>query len=308
MGPGGYGRQQLIRFHMKLSSAVPLALALLPSLTLAQAPVEPTPHFEFQASGSFTGEGDADLAGTTPGTLETRIGRAGLVYHGSMSEVLQYRLGAHFSEVRIDATAGIPLPDRLQSASAELGLTWNVDRAWTLIAMAQPGVHSDTEASSSDGFDVPVIALAQWRQGSWTFGAGARFSTLARNRAIPIAFARWQPSARWSFSLGAPRTEAAYKATAGTVFFAGASFEGGAFAVDDPALTAPAGYPSLRDTKLDYREIRVGAGVRHSFSSALRLQLEAGAAVDRRFEYFDRSLKIEADGAAFVALSFVGSF
>ena len=300
---------------MKYSSVLAaLGLAftsLLPftPASFAQPPAAAADRFEFSAGGSITGSGDADYAGTTHGSIELRTARASAGYRGSFSETLHYHLGAGFTHVEIDATDGVPLPERLRSTFADLGATWNFNRAWTFVAAVQPGLYSDTEASSSDGFAVPVTTLAQWRNGgAWTFGFGARFNSLSRNTAMPIVYARWQPTPKWTVSLGAPRTEVAYKFDSATSFFAGSSFEGGSFAVDDPAVMPPAGYPSLRETKLDYREIRVGAGVRRQLSPGVRLQLEGGAAIDRRFEYFDRDLKIEADSAGFFALSLVASF
>lgn len=295
---------------MKCSSSfAAIALACLPAAaSFAQSPTL-SARFEFAASGSVTGSGDADYAGITRGSVEMRTARASTSYRGAISEALKYHLGAGFTHLEIDATAGVPLPERLRSSYADLGVAWNINRTWTLVAAVQPGVYGDTEASSSDGFAMPATLLAQWRSGgAWTFGAGVRFNSLARNRVMPVAFARWQPSPQWTVSLGAPRTEVAWKFDSATSFFAGSSFEGGAFAVDDPAVTPPAGYPGLRETKLDYREIRGGAGVRRQLSPAVRLQLEGGVALGRRFEYFDRALTIKLDSAGFVALSLVASF
>jgi hypothetical protein len=292
-----------------VSAFAALALAfLVPSArSSAQAPATP-PGFEFTATGSGTASGDADYAGITNGSIELRSARFSARYRGSFSETLNYHAGAGSTHLTIDSKGGVPLPERLRSVFADVGGSWNFNRDWTVMAAVQPGVYSDTEASSSDGFAAPVMALAQWRGGAWTFGAGVRFNSLARNRTMPIVYARWQPSPDWIVSLGAPRTEVVYKFDPNTSFFAGSSFEGGSFAVDDPAITPPSGYPSLRETKLDYREIRIGVGVRHQFSPALRLQLEGGMAVGRRFEYFDRDLTIEPESAGFLALSFVGTF
>jgi hypothetical protein len=294
---------------MKSSSTLAaLALAFVPpASSLAQAPASLS-RFEFTATGSGTASGDADYAGITNGSIELRSARFSFTYRGSFTETLNYHAGAGSTHLTIDSTDGVPLPDRLRSVFVDFGGTWKLNRAWTLIGAVQPGIYSDTEASSSDGFAAPAIVLAQWRSGAWSFGAGARFHSLARNQLMPIAYARWQPAPKWTIALGAPRTEVAYQFDKDTTFFAGGSFEGGSFAVDDPAVTSPAGYPSLRDTKLDYREIRVGAGVRRQLTPAMRLHLEGGVAVDRRFEYFDRDLEIEADSAGFIALSLVGTF
>lgn len=292
---------------MKLARTFSLALSLVGSAVFAQP--SPPAVFEISTGGSLTGKGDTDYAGATHGSVELRTARASVLYRGTFTDTLGYRLGAGFAHAELDAPTGVPLPQRLQSVYAEIGASWTIDRNWTLLASAQPGRYSDTEASGSDAFSAPATLLAQWRgPGAWSFGGGVRYHSLARSRLMPAAYARWQPSAAWTVSLGAPRTEVAWQCRPATAFFTGASFEGGSFAVDDPAVRPPAGFPSLRDTKFDYREIRLGAGVRHQITRQLRLQLEAGAAASRRFEYFDRSLKIEAASAAFAALSLTASF
>jgi hypothetical protein len=289
--------------------SVAFALVLPFAAASAQPPAPPPPPVELTVSGSATGSGDTDYAGRQQGSVELRTVRFSASYRGVFSEVLSYRVGASFSQATIDASAGVPLPERLQAVHADLSATWAIDRHWSILAMVQPGHYGDTEASGRDAFAVPATLLAQWRGGgAWSFGIGARYNSLSRNPLMPAAYVRWEVAPDWTVSLGAPRTEVAWRYTKATTFFAGSSFEGGAFAVDDPAVKAPAGYPSLRETKLDYREIRVGAGVRQQLTPTLRLQAEAGAALGRQFEYFDRSLKIKADSAAYLALSLSASF
>lgn len=289
----------------RLALTALLFAASLSSLAV-RASQPPAPRFEFVFGGSFTSEGDADYAGRTNGTVETRSIRGSMLFRDVATETLRYRLGVGFEQFTIDATSGVPVPERLQSQFIDLGATWQVTPGWALSASVQPGLFADTEASSDDSLAAPAMLLALWQPSPrWTLGAGIRYHTLGRNELVPVLTARWQMSPAWALSLGAPRTEIAFTFDRDTTFFAGASFEGGAFAVDDPALVAPAGYPSLRDTRLEFREIRAGVGLRRQFAAAARLQLEAGAAIDRRFEYFDRSLKIEADSAGFVALSLV---
>lgn len=286
-----------------------IALLLPFAAASAQPPATPPLPVEITVGASATGKGDTDYAGREQGSVELRTLRFSASYRGTISETLSYRLGASFSQATIDASAGVPLPERLQAVHADLSATWTLDRNWSLIAAVQPGQYGDTEASSSDAFAMPAMLLAQWRGGgAWSFGVGARYNSLARNPLMPAAYVRWQVAPDWTVSLGAPRTEVAWQYTKATTFFAGSSFEGGAFAVDDPAVKAPAGYPSLRNTKLDYREIRVGVGIRQQLTPTLRLQAEAGAALGREFEYFDRSLKIKADSAGFLALSLSASF
>jgi hypothetical protein len=268
----------------------------------------PAPRFEISLRGSGTGGGDTDFAGVSRGEVETRIVQFSAATRGRLTDKLLYKAGVGFEGTELDLTGGTPLPERLRATYVEFGATYLRSREWAVIAALQPGVYTDDEASSSDGFNVPGILLAQWKGAQWTFGGGIRFSPLDDSPVLPIAFARWQPNETWALSLGAPRTEVSYALNAETSFFAGGSFAGGTYAVDARRLTTPAGYPRLDETKLDYREIRVGAGVRHRVSQVLNLELEAGTTVDRSFDYFDRNLKVKAEDAGFLALSVVATF
>lgn len=273
----------------------------------ATAPA-PAPRFEISLRGSGTGRGDADFAGISRGNIETRVVQFSAATRGQFSETLRYKAGVGFEGTEIDLEGNVPLPERLRATYVEFGATYLRSREWAFIAALQPGIYTDNEASNSDGFNVPGILLAQRRGEHWTFGGGIRFSPMDDSPVMPIAFARWQPNDKWTLAFGAPRTEISYAVNRKTSFFAGGSFTGGTYAVDARKLTTPAGYPRLDETKLDYREIRAGAGVRHKFSEALNLELEAGTTVDRRFDYFDRNLKVEADSAGFLSLSIVATF
>lgn len=290
-------------------SALAALLLAAPLASTASATPPPASRFEFSLGGSATGEGDADYAGHPLGTIETRSIRGSVQFRETATEGIRYRVGVAFEQFTLDATSGVPVPERLQSHAIDLGATWSITPGWTLSAAVQPGLFGDSDASSRDAFAAPATLLALWQPTPrWSLGAGVRYHTLGRNELMPFLSARWQITSAWTLSLGAPRTEIAFTFDRATTFFAGASFEGGAFAIDDPSLVAPAGYPGLRETKLEYREIRAGAGIRRQLSSSSRLQLEAGSALDRRFDYYERDLKIEADAAAFVAVSLVMSF
>jgi hypothetical protein len=89
-----------------------------------------------------------------------------------------------------------------------------------------------------------------------------------------------------------------YKVREDIEVFGGGSFQGGGFAFDDPQLRS-SGTISLRDTYVDYREIRVGGGLRWNLGKAVALELEGGWVVDRRFDYYERSLEVKTDGASF---------
>jgi hypothetical protein len=85
-------------------------------------------------------------------------------------------------------------------------------------------------------------------------------------------------AARLAHSVGFPRTEVAYSYDEKTTLFAGASFESTAYAIDDPAIVAPAG-SDLRETELENRAVKATLGVQRKFGSRCSARLEGGAAI-----------------------------
>jgi hypothetical protein len=66
--------------------------------------------------------------------------------------------------------------------------------------------------------------------------------------------------------------------------------------------------PGLGDTRLEYREFRLGGGFDYKLSTNLSAQVDAGAVVDRRFDYYNRSYTLDGKDAAYVSLGLTAKF
>ena len=77
---------------------------------------------------------------------------------------------------------------------------------------------------------------------------------------------------------------------------------------DDPRALAERLGPSLADTWLEYREIRVGLAAEYAFGRALSVRAELGRVVDQRFEYIDRDVKLNGESPLYFGASVVGRF
>ncbi|MBM3873713.1 MAG: hypothetical protein FJ382_08255 [Verrucomicrobia bacterium] len=207
--------------------------------------------------------------------------------------------GGTWERYEVDASSALPVPKKLQGAALNLAVAMALDADWMLSLTVSPGFYAAGSSPGTDGFNAPGLLLGT-RKISPTFSVavGLRFDAFSDNSVLPIAGFRWQPTPEWTVSLGAPRTEAVYKIREGIEVFGGGSFQGGGFAIDDPQLRS-SGTISLRDTYVDYREIRAGGGLRWALGKALSLELEGGWVVDRRFDYYERSLEVKTDGASF---------
>ena len=100
-----------------------------------------------------------------------------------------------------------------------------------------------------------------------------------------------------------------WRATEQLTLRAVATINGGDFRLaDDPRALAERVGPSLADTWLEYREIRLGLAAEYAFSRALSVRAELGQVVDQRFEYIDRDLKLNGESPVYFGCSVVGRF
>ncbi|MBL9207093.1 MAG: TonB-dependent receptor [Opitutaceae bacterium] len=286
-----------------------LVFGLVPAMRLTAQPGGSGPSSSLEVSYAHSGSADLEYAGRNAGDLSVGAFTVEAKTRLSLNPGLFGSAGLGWERYSIDADRGVPVPETLQVLKLDVGATFLLDRSWSVTIGLSPGFYSAGSSIKSDGFNVPVLALATWRASpTFSLSGGLRYDAFSDNEVLPFLGFRWQATPAMTVSLGAPRTEVAYTLREGAELFFGASFQGGGFHVDDAALAAPAGYPSLRDTEMAYREIRAGGGVRWALSPEFSIDLEAGWMFDRRFDYYDRSLEVKTDGAVFARVGVTARF
>jgi hypothetical protein len=278
-----------------------LAVALA---TSAIAHAQPNQSPSADASFRFSARSDAGFAGATHGELETSSVAFSTETSRAFSEKLRLKLGLNYQEVFVNATNALPVPDSLRSVKVDLGAIWNFSSQLSASLIARPGISSDGESFDGDGFHIPAMLLVRWQVNrAVTLFGGTMYDSFSEDAFTPLFGLRWQGTPRVALTLGAPRTEISYELRKGHKLFVAASFQGGNFHMDDPAVIPPAGYPGLRDTEVSYREIFLGAGYAWPLTENLSAEIEAGWMADRRFDYNDRGLVVKTDGASTVRFS-----
>lgn len=288
-----------MRPNQLLLSFCALAIVSL-APTLSGQPGQRGPSSILDVSFSHSGPASAEFAGRSGGDLSVNASSVGVLLNRSLRPDLQASLGVEYRHFGVEVPAGVPVPGTLQALSLRLAATLRFDSAWSATLALSPGLFSAGTSLDGDGFNAPGLLIATWRSSAtFSLSGGIRFDAFSDNPVLPILGFRWQASPSVLVSLGAPRTEVAFTLSPDTDLFAGASFQGGSFRIDDPGLRPPPGYPHLRDTYVDYREIRLGLGARWAASPTVRLEVEAGWLADRRFDYYDRLLEVKTDGALY---------
>lgn len=283
---------------------IPTSLACLFVAVSAAQAQPPQPGLTLEMASSYSADGDVSLDGRTLGELSVTSFELDARWQHPLGPTSTYSVGFSATQFSVDTLTGAPVSDTYQGLALHLGTSWRLTPEWMLTASIQPGLYGDGESLGSDAFNVPGLVLASYRMSeTLSFFGGLRVDTWSDLPVLPILGFRWQASPEWTVSFGAPRAEVAYKLSPTTTLFTGAGVQGGSFHTDDASVVAPAGYPSLRDTEVDYREIRVGLGARWALDGGTRIELEGGWTVDRRFDYDDRNVTVKVDNAPYVRLS-----
>ncbi len=217
--------------------------------------------------------------------------------------------GLGFARTELDRSAASLLPETLQELSLRLGWTYQRGPQWRFLTSLRPGFYGDGGAVDSDTFNAPFLGLASYaasRELVWSFGVVA--NAFSDNPVLPVAGVRWAWAPAWVFNLGLPRTGVSWEMSPTATLHAGATVQGGAYRLTrNPAGAAP-GAAALAGEKLDYREIRVGVGGTFKLSATMTLSVDAGIAVDQRFDYHERGIEQRGESAAFGAVSLSGRF
>ncbi len=268
-------------------------LAVAP-VTLAQPirvrPADPT-TFDLIADYSHAGRA-AIHEGTLPlGAIESTHVRLGIEAAIPIRTRNTLRCGLRVQSLAFHPPALSPLPDTLGSASIHLGFSHVLNSPWSLTAEVNPGNYGNA-------FGVPAgfrAVYAVSRELQWA--AGVTYDWRSGHPILGALGVRWQFAPEWAVSLLLPSPGIEWAATKTLTLFAGASLRDGTFRVARDFGRARA-RPALDGQMVDYREISAGAGAWWQFAPNTALHLTVGRMLDRRFEYAQRNLLLNGDGAA----------
>ena len=295
------------------------SLRFLPSIALlslcfggpaaSAQPADRGGGFELTARYSHTAGSDLDGSGSAT-DVDVDSYSLGLRARAPLAERTQLLYGLEWTRHELDLAGTTWLPESLKSLAAPLGVAHAFDDKWRLLVMATPRIAGADGDLSTARLDLPVLALASYAQSpelTWSFGL--RYGARSEIAVLPIAGVAWQFAPEWELKVGWPESGVSWRVTEQLTLRAVATINGGDYRLaDDPRAQAERVGPSLADTWLEYREIRVGLAAEYAFSRALSLRAELGQVVDQRFEYIDRDLELNGENPLYFGCSVVGRF
>ena len=289
-----------------------LLLGLLASGQLAAQPASATfrPALLEAYAVGFGATAASDLErGGVVGSVE--VARYDFSFTGrtALGEATMLLHGLAWSSNRLDLTGPVLLPDRLDELTLSRGLQHRASPQWTFGAYLRPGFYGDSLDADADSFNAPLLATAMYhasRELTWILGFSA--NAASDNPFIPIAGVRWQFAPEWTLNIGFPRAGFTWKASDTVSWHLGATVQGGDYHVSDGFGSPAPGIGRLSKTWLEYREIRAGVGAELVLAEGVTLAVDAGVAVDQRFDYFDRGYELKGETPFFLRLAVQGRF
>lgn len=295
------------------SLSLPLIVGtfMVPILAPAQNPVYP-PLADFNQSGgaevSQAFASEISRGATSLGNISSTHARAGWLGSYRANDRWTWLGGAEWRGIGFDRSSGSPIPREVHGVAAKLGADWNVSERWTLRLETDPGLYTDFEDVSLDDFNAPFGLRATYTPGpelTWVLGVN-----VDPRSGLPVIGGpgvRWRFAPEWTLSLILPRPRLEFAAMDSLTAFIGGELKGGSWRVADD-FGQRRGEPRLDHEMVDYREIRVGGGVRWRVDLHWSLTFDAGWVVDRRFAFDREDVLLNGDGAPYLQVGALARF
>ena len=217
-------------------------------------------------------------------------------------------------------------PNTLSSYAAEIALEYWVGNDIGFFIESKPGLYVAHDISW-DAFDAPTNIVFAYplvdqkfyliggvTMGSVTEDVAVASGNLTTSGTLTIAFLReypvlpiggvlWHINEKWDLRAYLPEPKLVYKPNQKWEIWGGGEIYGGAFRNDS---RTDAGAKNLNHTPVEYYELRGGGGVSYLASDRMKLDLAAGYAFARKFDFYRPGIVQETQGAPY--LRFAGLF
>ncbi|HET6418927.1 MAG TPA: DUF6268 family outer membrane beta-barrel protein [Geobacteraceae bacterium] len=215
----------------------------------------------------------------------------------AISSTLSLSTGLAYSLRDIDAPGTARLPDKLNTASVEIGGNFRISKNLFLDVMVSPGLNGDFKKIDRDDVRTQVGFMGRYNTSEkLTLLAGLVYQEGYKSYpVVPVLGFVYRPDEHWTIGLAAPRPGVTYSPDKKSSYYLGGEFTATEYQLHDPSLGAKI---------IEYRDFRAVAGVEYTIFSAVKIGISGGYAFGRKFRFYDGTRNdIRVDDNGFVRLS-----
>lgn len=255
------------------------------------------------ASANYSYVGGSDLKSGGSGSLSEQTSDFKYDLRVPVNDTVGVGFGLGYNRIDFGAPSNSFLPDNLQSLNLNILGYYKLSNQWSLFAMFGPRMNL---VNDWDSIDSKNVSLAGALGAHYEFNKdlavqfGLAFNPDLDNvPVIPLLGLNWHFADQWTLNFGFPRTAIDYQVLTNLRLSLETAFLGGEYQTSS-TYGNDVGNPQLNDRTLRYHEIRVGVGAVYSLTKNVDLELSAGSAVYREFDFKDTGYDPKAEPAPYV--------
>lgn len=274
--------------------------------------VAPTPDInivnEINAKASFVDSATTKLYGNDLGDVSEIHSSIDYILSPEVTKNFLPRFGASWERFDFNHDGTIPLPNKLQSASAVVGFDATLSDDWLMRFEAKPGIYSDFKDVDMDDVNVPFIVGASWLVDTdLQVFFGMSVDLFREYPVLPGVGVRWEFEEDWTLMLVPPEPRIIYSLEKDLQIYVGFDIKGMNARVND-SFGSARGRNDLNSAVLNLTEIRTGAGATYKVLDSVALNLEGGYMIYRRYDFYRANFDLKSEPAPYVQMSVTGTF
>lgn len=180
----------------------------------------------------------------------------------------------------LDAPDSARLPEELHTVSVKWSGNYQVNKDTGLTFLVAPSLNGDFKVIGTDDIRMQIGLMGRYNMSAkLTLLAGLIYRQGFESLPVlPIIGAMYRPDEHWTLSLAAPRPGVTYSPDKTSSYYIGGEFASSEYQLHDASLGAKI---------ISYRDYRALAGAEFLLFSAIKLNIAAGYAFDRKFVFYD---------------------
>ncbi|MDQ2867706.1 MAG: DUF6268 family outer membrane beta-barrel protein [Verrucomicrobiota bacterium] len=281
------------------------ALLFLALLALNGARAGEVP-FEYSFDETYVGNADVSLRRQIPLTYDESDTVLDFIFTPRFS-IGVLRLGFSYERFAFGYDQSVPLPNRLQTVSAVIGIDTQLSDSILLRFEARPGVY--TEDFDNPEWNAPFVVGGTYIYSpELQFVLGVGVDVERKYPVLPGGGVRWRFHPKWVLDAVLPTPRLDFEVSKSLTAYVGGNYKESNFRMNDH-FGDDHGLPKLNDAVLTYSEVRVGTGLDWKVTDWLTVNAEAGYQPYRSFDYYRADLRYhEHSGAPYGMISLHGAF